>query len=418
MNFLIELRSFYGDKLNSHQNNNTNSKKKLKYIFEESKKDFQYPYKNLCIEKVNNLKDFKEFYNVSFEVYKEDQNWVSPFWIEYKEFFKKKNPFWKHAKAELFIAYKNDEIVGRIAAIVDDLYCDISKEKIGFFGFFECIKDYKCAEALFQTAQNWLISKGMVKIQGPIDGRVDVGCGFLYRGFNMSQSLLSSYSPEYYKSFAEKFEMKKARDFLTYYIDLKKPIPTKLQEKAKHCVESSIKIRKFKRLRTRKELKWWIKFFLESFTNHWGYVPVSLEEVRSRFGIKQLRWFIDSRLFLVAELNGSPVAYIWATPDYNQIFRKMNGRFGLFQVLQFFFKKRQINKGKLHYIGIKKELRNQNIGSYLNYVALVEMKNRGYINAEVGLMDEENTVEHSTIAITGAKPYKKFRVYEKAFNIT
>ena len=54
MNLLIELRSFYGDKLNSHQNNNnTNSKKKLKYIFEESKKDFQYPYKNLCIEKVN-----------------------------------------------------------------------------------------------------------------------------------------------------------------------------------------------------------------------------------------------------------------------------------------------------------------------------------------------------------------------------
>ena len=418
MIFLIELGFLYRDNINSHKNKNTNSKKKIKYIFEESKKDFQFHYKNLCIENVNNLEDFKEFYNFSFKLYKDDQNWISPFWIEYKEFFKKKNPFWKHATAELFIAYENDKIVGRIAAIVDDLYCDISKENIGFFGFFECIKDYECAEVLFKTAQNWLISKGMSKMLGPIDGRVDVGCGFLYSGFNTSQSLLSSYSPEYYISFAEKFNMKKARDFLTYYIDLKKPIPYKLQEKAQQCAESGIKIRKFNRLRTQKELKWWIKFFLESFTNHWGYVPVSLEEVKSKFGIKQLRWFIDSRLFLVAELSGSPVAYIWATPDYNQIFRKMNGRFGLFQVMQFFFKKQQINKGKLHYIGIKKELRNQNIGSYLNYKALVEMKNRGYLDTEVGLMDEKNTVAHSTIAITGAKPYKKFRVYEKVLNIT
>ena len=82
------------------------------------------------------------------------------------------------------------------------------------------------------------------------------------------------------------------------------------------------------------------------------------------------------------------------------------------------FKKKQISKGKLHYIGIKKELRNQNIGSYLNYEALVEMKNRGYMEAEVGLMDEENAVAHTTIAITGAEPYKKYRVFEKELRIT
>jgi hypothetical protein len=165
-------------------------------------------------------------------------------------------------------------------------------------------------------------------------------------------------------------------------------------------------------------MKWWIKFFLESFTNHWGYVPVSPEEVRSRFGIKQLRWFIDSRLFQIAEINGSPVAYLWSTPDYNQIFRKMNGRFGLIQIFQFFFKKHQINRGKLHYIGIKKDLRNNNIGSYLNYEALVEMRNRGYHVVEVGLIDEENAIAHSTISITGARPYKKFRVFEKVLHKT
>ncbi|MCJ7572411.1 MAG: GNAT family N-acetyltransferase [Candidatus Thermoplasmatota archaeon] len=254
-------------------------------------------------------------------------------------------------------------------------------------------------------------------MQGSINGRVDIGCGFLYEGFNLPQSLLSSYSPEYYISFAEKFDMKKARDFLTYYIDLKKPIPKKLHEKAQMCSASNVKIRPFNRLHTQNELKWWIKFFLECFANHWGYVPVSVDEVRLRFGVKQLRWFVDSRLFLIAEYNSSPVAFIWSTPDYNQIFQKMNGRLGLFNIFQFLFKKQRINKGILHFIGIKKEFRNQNIGSYLNYEILIEMKNRGYLGAEVSLMDEENAVAHTTISITGAEPYKKFRVFEKDFHI-
>ena len=177
------------------------------------------------------------------------------------------------------------------------------------------------------------------------------------------------------------------------------------------------KIRPFNRFRTQKELKWWIKLFLETFADHWGYVPVSAEEVKTRFGVKQLRWFVDPRLFLIAEIKGSPVAYIWSTPDYNQIFQKMNGRLGPFQILLFLFKKQQINTGKLHLIGIKKEFRNQNIGSCLNYKILVEMKNRGYIGAEVGWIDEENTVAHTTIAITGATVYKKHRVFEKNLNI-
>ena len=69
--------------------------------------------------------------------------------------------------------------------------------------------------------------------------------------------------------------------------------------------------------------------------------------------------------------------------------------------------------GKLPLIGIKKEFRNQHIGSYLNYQTLVEMKRKGYVGAEVGWIDEKNAVAHSTIAITGARVYKRCRVFDK-----
>jgi hypothetical protein len=163
-------------------------------------------------------------------------------------------------------------------------------------------------------------------------------------------------------------------------------------------------------------MKWWIDLFLETFSGHWGFVPVATKEVKTRFGVKQIRWITDPSLFLIAEYNNSPVAYIWALPDYNQIFKKMNGRLGPYQIFQALIDRRHINIGRMPIIGIKKEFRNKNIGSYLNYLILVEMKKRGYIGADVGWIDEKNAVAHSTIAITGAKLYKKFCVFDKDLN--
>jgi hypothetical protein len=368
---------------------------------------------NITISTVISKKDLKKFYRVPWTIYKNDNNWVPPLWMEFKAFFKKNNPFWSHAEKKLFLIKKKGLIVGRIAAIIDYKYIETVGKKIGFFGFFECINDFKCAEALFKTAEDWLVSKKMNIMRGPINGRVDVGCGFLKTGFKSRPSILSSYSPEYYLSFAEKYDMKKSRDQLLYYIDLTKPIPKKLEEKAKKCANSGFKIRRFKRLRTEKELKWWIDMFLETFSEHWGYIPASKDEVRIRFGIKNLRWFVDSKLFLIAEYKGSPVAYIWSTPDYNQVFKNLNGRLGLLQIIKYFFLKRYINKGKLPLIGIKKEFRNRNIASYLNYLTIIEMKKRNYIGAEVGWIDEKNKSANETIKITGAKLYKKFRVFDK-----
>jgi hypothetical protein len=372
----------------------------------------RYPH-DIQIQQVHTVHDFKKFYEVPFCIYRDNPFWVPPFWYEMKGFFKKKNLFWSHADARLFIAWRQNNIIGRIATVIDDAYNKTVGEKIGFFGFFECIDDYDCAQALLGTAQEYLIEKKMKKMQGPVDGRVDVGCGFVYSGFDIRSSLLSTYSPAYYITHAEKFGLTKARDLLSYYIDLTKPIPKSLEEKASQCVASGIQVRRFHRLRTRKELEWWVYLFLETFSDHWGYVPVSADEVKTRFGIKQLQWFVDSQLFLIAEFEGSPVAYIWATPDYNQIFQQMHGRLGPLELLRYLLTKRTIQLGKLHLIGIKKEFRNRHIGSLLNYKVLAEMKKRGYKGAEVGWIDEQNTVAHATIALTDATVYKKHRVFEK-----
>jgi hypothetical protein len=362
---------------------------------------------------VKTKKDFTSFYNVPFLVYHNNPYWVAPFWYEQHGFFQKKNLFWTHARCALFIARKKGKNIGRIAAIIDDTYRTTTGEATGYFGFFECIEENEVADALFQVAEDWLRLRNIKIMRGPIDGRIDIGCGFLSEGFTQPASVLSTYSPAYYLAFAERNGMQKSREFFHYTIDLTRPLPNTLQEKAQHCLSSGITLRPFKRLRMGKELKWWIPLFLETFSEHWGFVPVSPQEVNSRFGVKQLRWFVDSRLFLIAESNGTPVAYLWSTPDYNQIFQKMQGHLGPLQALRFLLTQHRINAGKMHFIGIQKEFRHRHIGSLLNYKALQEMKCRGYHHAEVGWIDEGNEIAHATIAFTGATVYKKHRVYEK-----
>jgi hypothetical protein len=384
------------------------------YIFEEQGPQAAYiVHENITIETVSSVDAFRLFYRVPFRIYQGNPYWVAPFWQEVKEFFRLKNPFWSHAQCVLYVAKINNEVVGRVAAIIDQSFCQLVGSKIGYFGFFECIDDYEVASALWVTVENWLRSQGMVTMRGPIDGRIDVGCGFLLDGYHVRPTVLSSYTPPYYITFTEQYGMVKARDFFHYYIDLTKPLPEHLKEKAAQCTASGVTVRPFNRVRTNKELVWWVPMFLETFANHWGYVPVSKKEVMTRFGVKQLRWIVDPRLFVIAEVEGKPIAYLWATPDFNQIFQAMCGHLGPLQYLQVLLKQHTIDVGKLHFIGIQKECRHHHVASLLNYRVVAEMQRRGYKGVEVGWIDEMNTYAHQTIAITGATVYKKHRVFEK-----
>lgn len=389
------------------------SRKKGKYVFNSDSAETKYVSPDVRISVVTTLKDFKDFFQVPWFVYRDDVYWVAPFWIELRDFFMGNNPFWTHAETRLFVAYRENIVVGRIAVIIDHKFCETTGEKVGYFGFFECIRDFDIASALLGAAQEWLDFKGMSLMRGPIDGRIDMGCGFLYDGFNSAPSILSSYSPKYYLDFVKKYGMKKLRDQFVYYLDLTQPIPDDLKKLAKGCEAKGVKIRRFNRLRAGREIKWWVKMMIDTFSEHWGYISASYDEVKIRFGVKQARWFVDSRLFLVAEIDNKPVAFQWSTPDYNQAFKKMNGKLGIVEILKFLWYKQGINQGKFNLIGCKKEYRNQDIGSYMNYHTILEMKKRGYAGVEIGWVDEHNVASLKIMEKTGAKLYKRFRVYEK-----
>ena len=384
-----------------------------KYIFESATPETIPVSSDSVIKRVTTVNCFKDFHRVPWLVYKNDKYWVPPLWEEMKDFFKRRNLFWGHADTQLFVAYKNKTPVGRVAAIIDYKYVESVKDNVGFFGFFECINDSNIATALLEAAETWLSSKQISTMLGPVNGRVDMGCGLLYQGFNETPYIYDTYSPKYYIDFVENHGMKKNRDLVSYFFNPEQPIPEKVKETAERCIDNGVKIRCFNRLRANKELKWWIKLMMETFSSHWGYVEVSEKEVRTRFGVKQIRWIVDPCLFLVAEKDDQPVAFKWSLPDYNQIFKTLNGRLGVTGALKFLIKKHTINRVKFNFVGVKKEYRGQGIGTCMNYYTLIELKKRGCKSVEIGWIDENNIPERKATEKIGAKLYKIYRVYEK-----
>lgn len=387
---------------------------KKKYIFEKNISESIKISQDKKIIVVNNNKLFEDFYKVSWNIYQNNKYWVPPFWTEIKSFFDEKDLFWTHGKCKLFVAYKNNIPVGRISAFIDSEYNKINKVKAGFFGFFECINDPEIASNLLFQVEKWLKENKIKLLLGPINGRVDIGVGFLIKGFDSIPYLMANYSLDYYNNFVNNFGMKKSKDLVSYNIDLNKKITENEKNIAiKKCNKIGIKIRKYNRFRHRSEMKWWIDLLMKEFQDHWGYTSISNKEVKSRFGIKQLRWIVDPSLFFIAEKNNQPIGFRWSLPDYNILFKEFNGKLGALNFLYTIINKKKIHRGRFIIMGIKKEYRGKGIGTCLNYHTIIEMKKRGYLNAEYGWIDEDNIASRKAGEKIGGKINKIYRIYEK-----
>src|SRR5689334_24306697 len=120
------------------------------------------------IRPVRSRKDLMRFIKLPFGLYKDQPNWVPPLIYERKRHLdRKKNPFFEHAEAEYFLAERNGEVVGRIAAISNRLHNETHGDRVGFFGFFESVDDQTVADELLRAATDWCRGRGHDVLRGP-----------------------------------------------------------------------------------------------------------------------------------------------------------------------------------------------------------------------------------------------------------
>ena len=367
--------------------------------------------------KVVKVNELRKFIDLPHDIYKGDDNYVPELFMEQKKLFdKKKNPFFSHSSAEFFLAYKDGLPVGRIAAIRNNNYLDFQGTKEGFFGFFDCIDDQDVANALLNTACQWVKAQGLEKITGPENYTVNESCGILTEGFDRPPVIGMPYNKPYYRKLLEGFDMQTAMKLTAYQINSGEMARQAVKGKnifKYRLAKQGITIRPFNMKDFNAEVDKFHKIYNDSFSENWGFVPLTLEEFR--YQATGLKSVADPDLVLFAEKEKELIGFITTLPDYNQVFKQLKrGRLLPFGWLKILRAKKYIDRVRISIMGIKKEYRKSGVGAIFYARIFEQAKRKKLFYGEGSYVMENNEVMQKSIEFLGGNIYKRYRIYEKS----
>jgi GNAT superfamily N-acetyltransferase len=367
------------------------------------------------IEEVDGASGMNEFIRFPWKVYQGDPNWVPPLKSDVEFLLsKKKNPFFHHAEAACFLARKNGETVGRIAAIFDRNHIKFHNEQAGFFGFFECLPDCAVARQLLDTAARWLKERDIEIMRGPMNPSTNDECGFLLEGFDSPPKIMMTYTPAYYLDYMERCGLTKARNLYAYIVVIRDVTAGGRLEKLASAVKARVPgltVRPANMRQFQREVEAVKEIYNSAWTHNWGFVPMTEAETWSM--AKKLKPLIASELMIMAEVNGKPAAFFVALPDYNQVLGKINGRLGPVALLKFLWYSRKISDIRVMAMGVTEEFRKKGIEGLLYLESFKAAVKKGYERAEFSWILEDNVLMQRGCELMGGKLYKKYRIYEK-----
>lgn len=365
------------------------------------------------VHKVETKKDLKSFINLPYKIYKDDPMWVEPLRSEVRaQFDLDKNPLLDHCDYQLFILVENQQTIGRVAAFIDNLAIDYWESKTGLFGYYECPQDTNASKMLLSSAAEWLRKKGMTAMRGPWSF-VSQEWGAVLEGFEPPPVVMSPYNPPFYNKQFTDFGLSKVKDLLVYYIDAREgyQIPDRiLTLTEKVSKKFDVHIRHMDMKHFDRDVNTFIDLSNRSLGNNWGYSPVTDAEVKAM--AEDMKPILHPKAVVFAEDGqGKAIGFGIAIPDVNLLIKGMNGRllpFGWFKLLRGLPRLKQY---RMFALGVIPEYHGKAIDSLI-YRALYESCYSDDIRMEINYVLEDNHPMNNAIIKLGAKPLRRYRIYE------
>ncbi len=178
---------------------------------------------------VEGKKMLKAFIRFPLDLYKNCENWVPPFESDEYKSLGQENPSLEFCERELFLAYQNKKIVGRVAAIINHRANEKFKENVVRFGWIDFIEDFDVAKALIDVVTKWGIKRGATRIKGPL-GFTDMDReGLLVDGFEQESPFTVIYNYAYYPEYLERLGFTKDVDWTQRFLTFDSELPAMYQ---------------------------------------------------------------------------------------------------------------------------------------------------------------------------------------------
>ncbi len=363
------------------------------------------------IVRVESKRELMEFIRFPWEIYRGNEHWVPPLIREQKQFLSPANPFFQHSEAEYYLARRGRKTCGRISVSIDQNYIDFHDEKMGCFGFFEAFDDFDVTSLLLDTARDRLSAKGMEVMRGPFNFTTNHECGLLVDGFDTDPVMLTTYNLPYYAELLEKYGLKKARDLYSFHITDLDVDMSFVRRLAKKAAENRVIART---VRVKEDLRGEMERVKEVYNNawskNWGFVPLTDDEIEDIAA--HMKDLVIEDMTYIGEIDGKPIGFLMFLPDYNVVAKKMNGKMGPIQMLQFLWYKNRIKKGRLFMMGVHRDYQKTGVAAAMVVDAYDSVIRRGFKSAEFSWILEDNVAVRTICEMFGAKIYKTHRIYE------
>lgn len=317
----------------------------------------------ITVKEVHSKRDLKAFVKFPFSLYKGSKYWVPPIINqEIKTFNKKENPVFKDAEARLFLAYKNNIIVGRVAAIINWLEVKGQNQKKMRFGWFDVIDDINVTEALLEGVNKIGKENQLEYIEGPVGFSNLDKVGVLTYGFDHIGTMITWYNHPYYASHFEQLGFKVEKEYLEHkhaFKDIKKESFARVQE----IIKKRYKLKALYFDKTKDVMPYANKMFdlfNKSYSSLSSFVEIT-DEQKKYFKKKFLSFINPEYIKFVVDKNDELVAFGIVMPSYAVAFQKMNGKLFPFGIRHLLKAKKYSKTVTFYLIGVHPDYQNKGV---------------------------------------------------------
>jgi ribosomal protein S18 acetylase RimI-like enzyme len=374
------------------------------------------PSRPFVVRPVRTRRELRAFIRLPWRLYRDSAEWVPPLISERKRHLdKRRNPFFEHAEAEYFLAWRDGEPIGRITAHVDHRFNEFQDNRWGLFGFFECERDPAVAGALLDTAEGWLRERDRDRMVGPLDFSTNHECGVLVEGHEFKPQILENWHHPYYRELLEGQGMTKAMDLYKWEIIYSNrsqmyPVINELADRLEP--EHGIRLRRMRKRNLRNEVHAFMEVYNEAWSKNWGFVPLTEAELDHL--ADELKPVLDEDFACVAETRDGEVAGVsLSLPDFNMVLARLNGRLLPLGWLHALRERRRIDVIRVFALGVKPKYQHTGVAAALYRDVWDSVARRKFRAAETGWILETNDAMNKAMEALTGRIIKRYRIYER-----
>ncbi|MBQ6946415.1 MAG: hypothetical protein IJN42_00055 [Clostridia bacterium] len=371
---------------------------------------------SINIKEVTTKKDLRKWVEFPNTLYQDNKYFV-PFLAadEAETFTKEKNPAYAFCETKLFLAYKESQIVGRIAGLINHAYNQKWGKNAIRFTRFDFIDDYEVSNALFQTVVDWGKENGLTEIMGPI-GFTDMDHeGMLIDGFEEFNLSITFYNHPYYIDHMQRLGLQKDVDWFEYRIN----VPERLDPRFKRITDYLVKKNGYEVVTYHNRKVLYndaleaFKIIDVAFSKLYGTVPLTPEVIEHAIDgyvpVVNLDYVCS-----IKDKNGHIIAFGVLVPSIAKALKKSNGKMfplGAFRLLKALNGKNDTLE--MFFVAVKPEYQSQGLPAILIQTLAPKIIENGVKFCETGPMLETNTAIHSMWRHFEKRQHRRRRCYIK-----